>query len=312
LRIVFAGTPAAALPALDTLIASSHELVRVVTRPDAPAGRGRVATISPVGRRAREAGIELLQPAKPSEHTFVEELRDLAPDCVAVVAYGALVPSFALDIPTHGWVNLHFSLLPAWRGAAPVQHAILHGDAITGATTFVLEAGLDTGPILGVLTEEIRPRDTAGELLARLSTAGAGLLLATLDGLQAGDLKAIPQSPDGVSLAPKFTPADARINWAAPAMRVDRLVRACTPAPGAWTTFRGRRMKLGRVAPTAAGDVALAPSAVRVLAGDAPRVVAGTGSTPVVIESLQPEGKPMMPALDWARGARLTPDDRFV
>jgi methionyl-tRNA formyltransferase len=311
LRILFAGTPAVALPALDTLLASPHDLVGVITRPDAPAGRGRVEVASPVARRARDAGVELLQPTKPSDPAFLQRLRDLAPDCVAIVAYGALVPPDALEIPTYGWVNLHFSLLPAWRGAAPVQHAILHGDAITGATTFVLEAGLDTGPVLGVLTEEIRPRDTAGDLLDRLAIGGAGLLLATLDGIETGDLKAIAQSPDGVSLAPKLTPGDARVDWNAPAMRVDRLVRACTPTPGPWTTFRGRRVKLGRVSPAGADDRSLAPGAIGAEAGHHPLVVAGTSTSPVVIESLQPEGKAMMPAVDWARGARLTSEDRF-
>jgi methionyl-tRNA formyltransferase len=306
---MFAGTPAVALPALDTLLASPHELVGVITRPDAPAGRGRVEVESPIGRRGDDAGVEVLKPIKPSDAGFQQRLRDLSPECIAVVAYGALVPASALDIPNHGWVNLHFSLLPAWRGAAPVQHAILHGDEITGATTFVLEAGLDTGPVLGVLTEEIRPRDTAGTLLERLSAAGAGLLLATLDGLASGEVMAVPQRPDGVSLAPKLSPADARIEWGAPAMRVDRLVRACTPAPGAWTTFRDRRLKLGPVSPIS--DDTVAAGQVSVRAGADPCVVVGTTTTGVRLTTVQAEGKAAMAAVDWARGARLTPDDRF-
>jgi methionyl-tRNA formyltransferase len=217
-----------------------------------------------------------------------------------------------LGIPARGWVNLHFSLLPAWRGAAPVQHAILHGDEITGATTFVLEAGLDTGPVLGVVTEEIQPRDTAGTLLGRLSVAGAGLLAATMDGLAAGTLRAVPQSPDGVSLAPKVNPADARVDWSASAMRVDRLIRACTPAPGAWTTFRGRRLKLEPVVPFATDDTSLAAGAVGLIGGQGPLVVAGTGTTSVMLTTVQPEGKAAMPAVDWARGARLSAEDRFV
>jgi methionyl-tRNA formyltransferase len=211
-----------------------------------------------------------------------------------------------LEIPKHGWVNLHFSLLPAWRGAAPVQHAILRGDDITGATTFILEKGLDTGPVLGMLTEEIGPRDTAGDLLDRLATAGAGLLLATIDGLENGQLRAVPQSPDGVSLAPKLTPADAQIDWNSPAMRVDRQIRACTPAPGAWTTFRGRRLKLGPVTPV---DAELAPGT---LAVSRDRVVVGTATQAVALGRVQPEGKPMMPAPDWARGVRVAPDDRVA
>jgi methionyl-tRNA formyltransferase len=307
LRIVFAGTPAVALPSFEALMASPHEVVAAITRPDAAAGRGRRAAASPIAMAADDAGIEVLKPARPSEPQFHERLRQLAPELVVVVAYGALVPASALEIPPLGWVNLHFSLLPAWRGAAPVQHAILHGDDITGATTFVLEQGLDTGPVLGVLTEEIRPRDTAGELLDRLSRAGAGLLVATVDGLADGKLEAQPQSPDGVSLAPKLTPADARIDWTAAAMRVDRLVRACTPAPGAWTTLRDRRVKVGPVSPT---DLEAMPAGSIAASRDA--VVVGTATSPVVLGTVQPEGKPPMPAVDWARGARLTPDDRFA
>jgi methionyl-tRNA formyltransferase len=313
MRILFAGTPAVALPAFETLLASRHDLLAVITRPDAAAGRGRVASDNAVGRRAAEAGIEVLKPAKAGDPQFLERLRELAPDCVAVVAYGALVPPSALEIPRLGWINLHFSLLPAWRGAAPVQHAILHGDDITGATTFVLEAGLDTGPILGVLTEEIRPRDTAGELLGRLSIAGAGLLAATLDELADGTLGAIPQPTDGVSLAPKITPADAHLNWSTPAMHVDRLIRACTPAPGAWTTFRERRLKLGPVLPALAGtSERLEPGAVVAVRDGIEAVLVGTGTTPVMLTTVQPEGKAPMAAVAWARGARLRPADRFA
>ena len=307
---MFAGTPAVALPALETLLGSSHEVVAVITRPDAPAGRGRVEIESPIARRAAAAAIEVLKPPRPVDPVFQQRLRELEPECIAVVAYGALVPPSALDIPPNGWVNLHFSLLPAWRGAAPVQHAILHGDEITGATTFVLEAGLDTGPVLGVLTEEIRPRDTAGSLLERLSVAGAGLLLATLDGLASGEVVGVPQRPDGVSLAPKLNPADARVDWPASAMRVDRLIRACTPTPGPWTTFRGRRLKLGPVLPTGADGVAAGK--VSVVAGPDRSVVVGTGTAAVRLTTVQPEGKPAMAAVDWARGARLTADDRFA
>ncbi|MGH8891437.1 MAG: methionyl-tRNA formyltransferase [Acidothermaceae bacterium] len=307
MRVVFAGTPAVALPSFDAVLSSAHQLIAAVSRPDAAAGRGRRESASPIARRAETAGLEVLKPARPSDPDFQQRLRELAPDVVVVVAYGALVPVPALQIPKHGWVNLHFSLLPAWRGAAPVQHAILHGDEITGATTFVLEAGLDTGPVLGVFTEEIRPRDTAGELLGRLSTAGAGLLVATLDGLASGDLRAVPQPSDGVSLAPKITTADARVDWSRPAMHIDRAVRACTPAPGAWTTLRDRRIKLGAV--TSSDLEALPAGEVRVT-GDG--VAVGTGSRPVMLGTVQPEGKAPMAAGDWARGARLAPGERFA
>jgi methionyl-tRNA formyltransferase len=252
MRLVFAGTPQAAVPALDALLASRHEVAAVLTRPDAPAGRGnsgagRRMTPSPVAVRAREAGIEVLTPRRPREPDFIERLRRIRPDCCPVVAYGALLPPMVLDIPDHGWVNLHFSLLPAWRGAAPVQHAILHGDDITGATTFLLVEELDAGPVFGVVTEPIRPTDTAGDLLIRLAEVGARLLVVTLDGIESGQLEARPQSADEVSHAPKITPEDARVDWTRSAVAVDRLIRACTPNPGAWTVLRGTRVKLGPV-----------------------------------------------------------------
>jgi methionyl-tRNA formyltransferase len=222
-----------------------------------------------------------------------------------VVAYGALVPPAALDLPRHGWVNLHFSLLPAWRGAAPVQHAIMAGDEITGASTFRLEAGLDTGPVFGTVTEPIGPRDTAGDLLGRLAVSGAGLLVATLDGIAAGTLVAEPQPADGISLAPRIDPADAQVDWSLPALAVDRRVRGVTPAPGAWTTWRGERLRIGPVRPLA--DVELAPGEVSVSADG---VLVGTGRGAVRLGDVQPAGKRMFPADDWARGARPAPGER--
>jgi len=253
MRLVFAGTPQTAVPALDALLASRHEVVAVLTRPDAPAGRGRHVESSPVARRAAGAGLEVLTPARVRDPQFLDRLRHIAPDCVPLVAYGALIPQAALDVPAHGWVNLHFSVLPAWRGAAPVPHAILHGDDVTGATTFRLVAELDAGPVYGVLTEPVRPADTAGDLLDRLAHSGAQLLLATLDGIEAGTIEAVPQPAEGVSFAPKITPADARVDWKLPAYVVDRVIRACTPEPGAWTEHDGARLKLGPVSPAGPG-----------------------------------------------------------
>ncbi len=311
MRLVFAGTPATALPSLDALLASTrHDVVAVLTRPDAPAGRGRALTASPVKEQARAAGVEVLTPARPSEPEFLERLSELAPDCVAVVAYGALVPTAALEIPAHGWVNLHFSVLPAWRGAAPVQHALLAGDDVTGATTFLLEAGLDTGPVYGVMTTTIGPHETAGELLDRLAVDGAGLLTATLDGIEDGTLSAQPQPTEGVSLAPKLKPGDARVTWTHPAASIDRRVRACTPEPGAWTTFRGRRLGIGsvRIAADMASE-ALPPGEVRDLGKDG--VVVGTASEPLRLGLVRPEGKPDRSAEEWARGARLAPGEHL-
>ncbi len=308
MRLVFAGTPAPAIPALDALAASSHEIVAVVTRPDAIAGRGRSLQRSPVGIWADERGIEVLTPARPREEEFQARLREIAPDCVPVVAYGALVPQNALDIPKHGWINVHFSLLPAWRGAAPVQHAVLHGDEITGASVFQLEAGLDTGPVYGTVVDEIRPTDTSGDLLDRLSVEGAELLVRVLDGIEAGALIPVPQRPDGVSLAPKILVSDAEIRWSEPAFAVDRRIRACTPEPGAWTTLASDRLKLGPVRPVSDGP-ALASGEILV---EKSRVLVGTATTPVELGEVRAAGKKPMRASDWARGARPAVGTRFT
>ncbi|KAA6223070.1 methionyl-tRNA formyltransferase [Streptomyces albofaciens JCM 4342] len=308
MRLVFAGTPEVAVPALDALIASDrHEVVAVVTRPDAPAGRGRRLVASPVAQRAEEAGIEVLKPAKPRDEDFLARLREIAPDCCPVVAYGALLPKVALDIPAHGWVNLHFSLLPAWRGAAPVQHAVLAGDEMTGASTFRIEEGLDSGPVFGVITEEVRPTDTSGDLLTRLSLAGAGLLAATMDGIEDGTLQPVPQPSEGVTLAPKLEVEDAKVDWTAPALRVDRVVRGCAPAPGAWTLFRGERLKLMSVSQVS-DRTDLAPGE---LAVTKKAVYAGTGSHAVELLWVQPQGKKPMRGADWARGVRIGDAERL-
>ncbi|MEU2545617.1 methionyl-tRNA formyltransferase [Streptomyces roseolus] len=308
MKLVFAGTPEVAVPALDALLASGrHEVAAVVTRPDAPAGRGRRLVASPVAQRAEEEGIEILRPAHPRDEDFLARLREIAPDCCPVVAYGALLPQKALDIPAHGWVNLHFSLLPAWRGAAPVQHAVMAGDEVTGASTFQIERGLDSGPVYGVVTEEIRPTDTSGDLLTRLAFAGAGLLSATMDGIEDGSLKAVPQPADGITLAPKIEVEDAHVDFAAPALRVDRVVRGCTPAPGAWTLFRGERLKLIQVAPVA-DRTDLVPGELAVGKNN---VYAGTGSYAVELLWVQPQGKKPMKAADWARGVRIAAGERL-
>jgi methionyl-tRNA formyltransferase len=308
MRLVFAGTPAVAVPALDAIAGSHHELLAVVTRPDAPAGRGRHVVRSPAGAWADARGIEVLTPARPREPEFLDRLRALDVDCVPVVAYGALVPPAALEIPRHGWVNLHFSLLPAWRGAAPVQHAVLHGDEVTGAAVFALEAGLDTGPVYGTVTETIRPTDTAGDLLERLAVSGARLLVQVLDGIELDTLTPVPQPADGVSLAPKVTVEDVQVRWAEPAFAVDRRIRAGTPAPGAWTTFRGERVKLGPVRPVG-GASSLAPGEISVGRSG---VLVGTGTGAVALGEVRAAGKRAMPADAWARGVRPEPGESFT
>jgi methionyl-tRNA formyltransferase len=304
MRLVFAGTPAAAVPSLDALLESGHEVAAVITRPDAPAGRGLRLAPSPVARRAEAAGVEVLRPAKPGDQDFLDRLRQIAPACCPVTAYGALIPQRALDVPQHGWVNLHFSLLPAWRGAAPVAHAILHGDEVTGATTFRLVPELDAGPVFGVVTEPIAPTDTAGDLLGRLAVSGAQLLVATMDGIESGELVPRPQPQDGVSLAPKISSDDARVRWDQPAQAVSRQVRACTPAPGAWTQLNEARIKLWPFAGPAPDDHdgRPDPGELRLLGS---RVLVGTATGPVQLGDVQPHGKRRMPAADWARGLRL-------
>ena len=307
-RLVFAGTPEPALPSLRRLVDSSrHEVIAVLTRPDAAAGRRGKPEPSPVAREALDRGIPVLRPARPNSEEFVAELLELAPDCCAVVAYGALLRDALLAVPPHGWINLHFSLLPAWRGAAPVQAAIAAGDTITGATTFEIEPSLDSGPIYGVVTETIRPTDTAGELLERLALSGAALLSTTLDGIADETLTPRPQPAEGVSIAPKITVEQARVRWDLPALVVERRIRAVTPNPGAWTLIGDLRIKLGPVHIDGSPEFPsppkpLAPGDIHI---DRKSVWIGTGSEPVRLGQIQPPGKKFMNAIDWARGARL-------
>ena len=307
MRIVFGGTPDLAIPSLDALAGSRHELVAVVTRPDAPSGRGKKLTASPVAQRAAELGIEVLKPQRPRDEEFVARLAELAPACCPVVAYGALLPQRVLDIPQHGWVNLHFSLLPAWRGAAPVQHAILAGDKTTGATTFRIVLELDAGPVFAAVTEPIRPDDTAGDLLHRLSVSGARLLVTTLDGIEDGTLTPTPQpESDGqLSYASKISVDDARIDWKEPADVVDRLIRACFPAPGAWTTFEGERFKINSAR---ISDAVLPPGVLDVTKRS---VRVGTGTQALALGEVQAQGKKPMAAADWARGVSFDTEPRL-
>ncbi|MBN9740172.1 methionyl-tRNA formyltransferase [Amycolatopsis sp. A1MSW2902] len=307
MRLVFAGTPEPAVPSLRALIESErHEVVAVVTRPDAQAGRGRKVLRSPVGTLADEHGIEVLTPARAGDPAFLARLRELEPDVCPVVAYGALLPQSALDIPAHGWVNLHFSLLPAWRGAAPVQAAIRAGDEMTGASTFRIVKELDAGPVFGVVTEPIGPDDTSGVLLGRLAESGAHLLVSTVDGIEDGTLRAVEQPGEGMSYAPKVTVEDARVSFADPASAVDRLIRSVTPDPGAWAEFRGERFKLGPV--TVLDEPGPRPGELVV---ERKRVLVGTATKPVRLGEVQAAGKKRMAATDWARGTRIDEGERL-
>ncbi|WP_206788700.1 methionyl-tRNA formyltransferase [Amycolatopsis sp. MtRt-6] len=307
MKLVFAGTPDPAVPALRALLDSGrHEVVAVVTRPDAQAGRGRRVVRSPVGALADEHGIEVLTPARAGDPAFLARLAELAPDACPVVAYGALLPQAALDIPRLGWVNLHFSLLPAWRGAAPVQAAIRAGDEITGASTFRIVKELDAGPVYGVVTEAIGATDTAGALLGRLAESGAKLLLSTMDGLADGSLVAREQPAEGVSYAPKVTVDDARVSFADPASAVDRQIRSVSPDPGAWAEFRGERLKLGPV--TVLDEPGPPPGEIVV---ERKRVLVGTATKPLRLGEVQAPGKKRMAATDWARGTRIDQGERL-
>lgn len=307
MRVVFAGTPDVALPALDALVASGHDVVGVVTRPDAPAGRGRKLVASPVGLRAEELGLPVLKPVHPRESEFQAALAELRPDVCPVVAYGALLPQSALDIPEHGWINLHFSILPAWRGAAPVQHAIWAGDEFTGATTFRIVKALDAGPTFGVMTERVRATDTAGDLLGRLAQGGAELLVRTLDGIGDGSLETREQPAEGVTLAPKILVEHAEIDWSDTAQRIDRQIRACTPGPGAWSTWEGERFKIGAVK-VATDRERLDPGVLEVTKN---AVFVGTSTHPVELGEVKAFGKKQMRAADWARGVTITDGARL-
>jgi len=290
-RIAFAGTPLAAVPTLTALLASEHDVAFVVTRPDAPAGRGRTLMASPVAEAAGVSGVPVLKTAHLSEHKA--KFADV--DCVIVVAFGAMVPRDLLTVPKHGWINVHFSLLPQWRGAAPVQYALLSGDEFTGVTTFQIDEGLDTGPVLAYLTTPIQPSETASELLDRLSIEGAQLALATLSGISNGSILPLHQPIDGISHAPKITVADARVRWNEPALAIERRIRAVTKEPGAWTMFGETRIKLNPVSVSPhVSD--LAPGVVELCDGE---VLVGTGSHAVALSEVHEAGRNITPAKVW-------------
>jgi methionyl-tRNA formyltransferase len=301
MRVVFAGTPLIAVPSLAAIVDAGHDVVAVLTQPDAPGKRGRDLVPSPVSLAARELELDVLTPAKASDPQVAAHIASLNADVAAVVAYGQILRPALLGATAHGWVNLHFSVLPAWRGAAPIQRAIMAGDDVTGASTFLIEEGLDTGPVIGTLTERIHPTDTAGELLERLAKLGSGLLVHSIEALVGGFAAPIAQPQDGVSYAQKLTRADAYVAWERPAHIVDRQVRGVTPAPGAWTTLPDATVaKLGPVRPRSGPG--LPPGQLRV---DGDDVLVGTGTVPVALTWIAPAGRKAMDALAWWRGARL-------
>ncbi len=300
MRLVFAGTPQIAADTLALLLEESrHDVVAVLTRPDAPQGRSSRLVPSPVAELAAQNGIEVLRPERARDPELATRLAVLAPDCCPVVAYGGLIPQPLLDLPPHGWVNVHFSLLPRWRGAAPVQHAILAGDPVTGVTVFELVAELDAGPVLASLDYPLAPLETAGEALEALQVRGARLLLDTLDAIEAGTAIARPQPLDGVTLAPKLSVDGARIDWTTSAAVIGRQVRANNPSPGAWTLWDDQRLRVLLAAP--AESSALAQSELQV---EKRRVLVGTGEGDLELLSVQPAGRKPLPGADWGRGLR--------
>ncbi|MGP5672793.1 methionyl-tRNA formyltransferase [Brachybacterium alimentarium] len=308
MRLLFAGTPEAALPSLRTLLDSHHEIVGVLTRADAPSGRGRKLTPSPVKALALDAGLPVLTPATLRDEAVQQQLRELAPDAAPVVAYGNLVPRAALDIPVHGWVNLHFSLLPAWRGAAPAQRAVLAGERETGMSVFRLEKGLDTGDLLTTAPTTIGEFETSGELLDRMAEEGASVLLRALDALEAGTATFTAQDDTRATHAAKLSTAEAEIDWALPADQVSAHIRGMSPHPGAWTLLDGARAKILGIE-AAPEHVGLAPGRI---AATKRHVLVGTGTDPLAISTIAAAGKRPMRAADWARGAGLAEDTAFT
>ena len=303
MRLVFAGTPLVAARTLEHLLEhSDHEVVAVISRPDAPVGRSKRPVPSPVAELAIEREIELLRPDRPGEPGVVERLADLAPQACPVIAYGALLPQRVLEIPAHGWLNVHYSLLPRWRGAAPVQRAILAGDRTTGVSVFRLVPAMDAGPVFATTEVEIAAGETSGELLERLTPLGAELLVETLDRVADGTAVATEQPEEGVTVAPKLTVEDARLDWSAPADDLARVVRACNPSPMAWTTYAGERFRILR-AEEAQRD---APVPGQLTVGGR-EVLVGTGVGALRLLEVQPQGKRSMPATAWANGLRAEP-----
>ncbi len=304
MRVVFAGTPEVAVPTLDALVAHpEHEVVGVVTRPDAASGRGRRLRPSPVATRADHFGIDTIKPASARVPEFAEWLGDKEADIAVVVAYGAILPESVLSLPAHGFVNVHFSLLPAGRGAAPLQRSVIAGESETGVTIFEIVPALDAGPVYRQRAWPIGPDDTSGELLTTLAGVGAVELLRTLDAISAG-VRPSPQPTEGVTLAPRITVEEARIDWSAPGGVIHNLVRGMNPHPGAWTMLDGERFKIwqAKVQALPAGWDALAPGELRATRRS---LLVGCGDGVLDLTRVQPFGKKAMPGADWARGVSV-------
>ena len=300
MRLVFAGTPEAAVPSLRRIAGSGHELGGVVTRRDAPVGRRRILTPSPVAQVAAELGIPTIK-ADRLDAAATAAVAELAPDLGVIVAYGGLVREPLLSTPRLGWINLHFSLLPRWRGAAPVQRALIAGDGVTGASVFQLVPELDAGDVFGELRYPVPAGATAGDVLDALAHSGADLLLGVVDALSDGTARSVPQIGEP-TLAPKLTAEDGLLDWREPSESVLARISGVTPEPGAHTTVAGARLKVLSASGGTGDGPVLAPGAI---AAEGSEVWIGTASEPILLETVQPAGKGPMRAADWFRGLRL-------
>lgn len=310
MRLVFFGTPEFAVPALRALAGEGFDIAAVVTQPDRPQGRSRSTLVPPPVKEAALAeGLPVLQPEHPNDPAFLDVLRPYEPGLGVVVAYGHILKPSLLELPTRGMVNVHASLLPALRGAAPIQHAIMRGLEETGVTIMQMAAGMDTGPILHQVSTPVASDETGGELESRLAEIGALALVEALALLEAGVLIPRTQDDDHASYAPKLTVESARIPWGGSAVTVARFIRALDPRPGAWTELRERRIKL--FGPRAAGSPPAGATPGEIVATD-PALLVATGNDLLQILDVQPEGKGRLAAAEWVRGRGAHPGDRFI
>ena len=304
MRILFMGTSGFAVPALKALLASEHEVVGVVTQPDRPAGRGRQARLSPVKEVALEAGFPIHQPEKVREESFIALVREMSPDAIVVAAFGQIIPKAILEIPRFGSINVHASLLPKCRGAAPVHYALFAGETVTGVTTMLMDPGLDTGPILLQREVEILPEDNEGTLEARLAEVGAGLLLETLEAVERGMISPTPQDDSLATHAPSVKKDECEIVWARDARTIVNRVRGCTPRPGAYTFWQGSALRIWSCA-VFEGSASGEPGLVLEVTSEGIHVLAGEGA--VLLREVQPENRKRMSAAEFARGYRIIP-----
>ena len=310
LKLVFCGTPAFAVPSLRALLADSYfQVAAVVTQPDRPRGRGKKTASSPVKDAALDAGVPVYQPEKIKSESSLDYFKRLAPDVVVIIAYGQIIPAALIAIPRLGWINLHGSLLPKYRGAAPINWAIINGEKVTGLTTMQIDAGLDTGPMLLKYQTGIGPDETAPDLYAQLAEAGAPLIAETLKKLDQGEITATPQDNSQATLAPPLKKEDGRIDWFLPAPKIYNRIRGLQPWPGAFTTFRGATCRIwGKpLKPVAAGGT---PGIILPTQEDGLLVICG-GSTVLHVEQVQIEGRNRISDREFMNGARIAPGEHF-